>query len=109
MKLNPVQVATLMRLLAYRAKAPSVGQRLRLSASAMLLLLPIAVVLGYLVVRLDVPGGILLPVGLLFGAVLWDMLQQKRFVEWWPLNREITDWNKVESLLADARDTAPRA
>ncbi len=34
------------------------------------------------------------------------MLQQKRFIEGWPLNREITDWNKVEGLLADARDAS---
>jgi glutaredoxin len=109
MKLNRVQVASLRRLLAYRAKAPSFGHRVRLSAAAMLLLLPATVVLGYLVVRLDIPGGILLAVGLLAGAFLWDLLQQKRFIEWWPLNREITDWGKVESLLADAQETAPRA
>jgi glutaredoxin len=105
MKLNPVQVGSLRRLLAYRDKSPSYGERLRLSSGAMLLMLPLTVVLGYLVVRLDIPGGILLAVGVLAGAVFWDMLQQKRFVDWWSFNREITDWNKVEALLADARDT----
>jgi glutaredoxin len=106
MRLNPIQVASLTRLLKYRIRSPSYGERLRLCASVILLLMVPAVLLGYLVVRLDVPGGILLPVGLFVGAVLWEMLRQKRFVQWWPFNREITDWDKVERLLADARDAS---
>lgn len=107
MNLTPIQAASLTRLLQYRAKPPSYGERLRLCAGTILMLVPPALLLGYLVVvRLDVPGGILLAVGLFFGAALWEMLQQKRFVQWWPLNREITDWNEVERLLADTRDVS---
>jgi glutaredoxin len=106
MKLNPAQVASLRRLLAYRTKSPSYEERLRLSAVAMLLLLTVAVLVRYVVVRLDIPGGTFLAVGLFVGAVFWNMVTQKHFVEWWPLNREITDWTKVESLLAEAQGTA---
>jgi glutaredoxin len=62
--------------------------------------------LGLLVFKMDVPGGALLAVGLFAGAILCLILQQKHFLDWWPVSREITDWNKVESLLADA-PTAP--
>lgn len=104
MKPTPIQVASLTRLLKYRAEPPSFGERLRLCAGTLFMVLLIALLTGYVVVRLDVPGGVLLAVGLFSGAALWEMLQQKRFVQWWPLNREITNWNEVERLLADTRD-----
>lgn len=106
MKPTPIQLATLARLLRYRVEPPSFRERLRLNRGAILLLLALALVLGYLVVRLDVPGGPLLAVGLFVGAVSWNLLQQKHYIDWWPLNREITDWNKVTGLLADASNTS---
>jgi mycoredoxin len=109
MKLTPVQRATLARLLKYRVEAPSYRERLRLNLAPGLLLLALALVLGYLVVSMDIPGGALLAVGFFIGAVLWNLLLQKHYIDWWPPNREITDWNKVTNLLADASDGAAGA
>jgi glutaredoxin len=105
MKLNAVQAASLRRLLAYRTNSPSLGERLRLTAVPMLLWFAVAVLVRLITVRLDIPGGTLLAVGLFVGAAFWNAVQQKHFVDWWPLNREITDWSKVGSLLADAQGT----
>lgn len=103
MKLNSIQVMSLALLLKYRDKPPSYGERLRRSVRVILLLAITASLVGYVTVRLDIPGGVLLAIGLFVGAILWELLQLKRFIQWWPVSSEITDWSKVERLLADAR------
>jgi mycoredoxin len=99
MHLNNVQEASLRRLQRYRTHPPTLGERIRLSAMFMLgLLVPVAIA-GFVLVQLDVPGVMFLLAGLYIGAVVREIGQQRLFVLWWPLNRHITDWNKVDELL----------
>src|SRR5260370_30915631 len=63
MKLTPVQTALLKRLQRYRDTPPTLGERLRLMAGFMAILLLLVLLLGYLTVRLRLPGGLLLVAG----------------------------------------------
>ena len=65
MKLTPAQAAVLKRLQKYRVAAPALGERLRLAAGFMIALLLPVLLVGYLTVRLRLPGGLLLLAGLL--------------------------------------------
>jgi glutaredoxin len=109
MKLTPAQAASLRRLQKYRAKSPAFGERLRLAAGFMIALLMPVLLLGYLTVRLQLPGGLLLLAGLYVGAVAREIGQQRRFVHYWSLNREITDWDTVDQLLSGAKEISPVA
>jgi mycoredoxin len=109
MKLTPAQAAALKRLQKYRVAAPALGERLRLAAGFMMLLLLPVLLLGYLTVRLQLPGGLLLLAGLYVGAVAREIGQQRRFVQYWSLSREITNWDKVEQLLSGATELPPIA
>jgi len=104
MKLTPAQAAALKRLQKYRVTSPALGERLRLAAGFMVVLLLPVLLLGYLTVRLQLPGGLLVLAGVYVGAVAREIGQQRRFVHYWPLNREITDWDKVEKILSGTRD-----
>lgn len=109
MNLTPEQAAILKRLQKYRVAAPALGERLRLAAGFMIsLLLPVLLV-GYLTVRLQLPGGLVLLAGLYVGAVAREIGQQRRVVHHWSLNREITDWDKVEQLLSGTQEMPPVA
>ena len=70
-------------------------------------LLLAVLLLGYLTVRLQVPGGPLLLAGVYVGAVVREIGQQRRFVQYWTLNREITDWDTVDQLLSGAKELPP--
>jgi hypothetical protein len=109
MKLTPAQAAALKRLQKYRLAAPALGERLRLAAGFMMVLLLPVLLLGYLTVRLHFLGGLLLLAGLYVGAVAREIGQQRRFVHYWSLSREITDWDKVEQLLSGAKELPPVA
>jgi mycoredoxin len=109
MKLTPVQVAVLKRLQQYRVAAPTLGERLRLAAGFMMALLLLVLLLGYLLVRLQLPGGLLLLAGLYVGAVAREIGQQRRFVHYWTLNREITDWDTVDQLVSGTKELPPDA
>src|SRR3984893_5672056 len=109
MKLTPAQAAVLKRLQKYRVAAPALGERLRLAAGFMIALLLPVLLVGYLTVRLRLPGGLLLLAGLYVGAVAREVGQQRRFVHYWSLNREITDWDKVEQLLSGTQEMPPVA
>jgi glutaredoxin len=107
MKLTPVQAAVLKRLQKYRVAAPTLGERLRLAAGFMIALLLPVLLLGYLIVWLQLPGGLLLLAGAYVGAVAREIGQQRRFVHYWSLNREITDWDTVDQLLSGAKELPP--
>jgi glutaredoxin len=109
MKLTPAQAAVLKRLQKYRVAAPALGERLRMAAGFMIALLLPVLLAGYLTVRLQLPGGLLLLAGLYVGAVAREIGQQRRFVHYWSLNREITDWDKVEQLLSGTQEMPPVA
>src|SRR5258708_8693815 len=109
MKLTPVQLAALKRLQPYRLVAPTLGERLRLAAGLMMVLLVAVLLLGYLLVQLQLPGGLLLPAGIFVGAGARESGQQRLFVRYWTLNREITDWDKVDELVSGAKDLPPGA
>ena len=110
MKLTPVQAAVLKRLQKYRVAAPTPGERLRLAAGFMTALLLALLFLGYLTVRLQLPGGLLmLLAGVYVGAVGREIGQQRRFVHYWSLNRAITDWDTVDQLVSGAKELPPAA
>ena len=109
MKLTPAQAAVLKRLQKYRVAAPALGERLRLAAGFMIALLLPVLLVGYLTVRLHLPSGLLVLAGLYVGAVAREIGQQRRFVHYWSLNREITDWDKVEQLLSGTQEMPPVA
>jgi len=71
-----------------------------------ILLLPV-LLFGYLSVRLRFPGGLLLVAGLYVGAVGREIGQQRRFVSYWSLNREITHWDHVDQLLSGTKELLP--
>jgi len=101
---NIAQIASLKRMLKYRANGPTYVERLGLGALSLVLPALIGLLIGYVAVHLDVPGGFLLGAGIFIGATLMGLVTQKRFVDWWPFNREITDWHRVESLLGEGQE-----
>jgi mycoredoxin len=107
MKLTPVQTALLKRLQRYRDTPPTLGERLRLMAGFMAILLLPVLLFGYLTVRLRLPGGLLLVAGLYVGAVAREIDQQRRFVSYWSLNREITNWDHLDQLLSGTKELLP--
>jgi len=107
MTLTPVQTASLKRLQHYRANPPTLRDRLRLSAGFMILLLLPMLLAGVLMIWLKLPVGLFLLAGLYVGAVAHDVGAQGRFVSYWPLGREITDWNRVDQLLSGAEEFPP--
>jgi len=99
MKLTPAQNLTLQRLKKYREQAPAFGERLRLASGLMIgLLVPFLILCG-VTVWLKVIWALPLIAGAFIGAVTAEIGHQRRYVSWWPLNREITDWQKVDQLL----------
>jgi glutaredoxin len=50
-------------------------------------------------VWLKVTAALPLIAGAFIGAVAAEIGHQRRYISWWPLNREITDWQKVDQLL----------
>jgi glutaredoxin len=110
MKLTLVHRALLKRLQRYRETPPTLRERLRLMAGFMMILLLPVVLLGYLTVRLRLPGGgLLLVAGVYVGIVAREIAQQRRYVEYWSLNREITNWDQVDQLLSGTKELTPSA
>lgn len=52
-------------------------------------------------------AGSMLVLGVLFGAILRDLEWHSMTKKMWPLNREITDWRRVEELLAQNTPRGP--
>jgi glutaredoxin len=100
MKLTPAQILTLQRLKHYREQAPALGERLRLASSVMLLLAVAFALVISVAVWLQVPSALPLVLGAFIGAIAAEIGHQRRYINWWPLNREITDWQKVDQLLS---------
>jgi len=103
MQLTKIQEASLRRLQKYRTQPPEMRERLRLASGLMIGLLVLVLIAAFLVWQLDLPGALFLLAGLYVGAVAREIGQQRQFVLWWPLNRHLTDWSKVDELL-----TAPQ-
>lgn len=100
MKLTPAQTLTLQRLKQYREQSPALGERVRLGMTLMLVLLVPFALLALATVWLKVPGALPLIAGAFIGAIAAEIGHQRRYINWWPLNREITDWQKVDQLLS---------
>jgi glutaredoxin len=102
------QAAALRRLRRYRDRPPSLGERLKLTAALVVPVLLLGAVAGYLMLLLKLPAGaLLLLAGVLVGFVLREIAHQRFFVAQWPLNREITNWERVDELLESPQDGAP--
>jgi glutaredoxin len=106
MKLAALQAAILKRLQKYRTHPPSFGERARLSTPYLGVLLVLFVALGYVVSRLQIPGSLLLIAGIFLGVVAAELGNQNRYVRFWPLNREITDWQKVDQLVSGTAEVS---
>jgi len=109
MKLTLVHRALLKRLQRYREAPPTLSERLRLVAGFIMIMLLPVLLFGYLTVRLRLPGGLLLVAGVYVGIVAREIAQQRRYVEYWPLNREITNWDQVDQLLSGTKELTPGA
>jgi mycoredoxin len=107
MTLTPLQTASLKRLQQYRVNPPNLRDRLRLSAAFMIALLLPMLLAGALMLWLQFPAGLFLLAGLYVGAVAHDVGAQRHFVQYWPLGREITDWNRVDQFLSGAEQLPP--
>ena len=103
MQLTKLEAVVLQRLHKYHTVAPTLGERLRAMSGWMITMLMVCGALGVVLARLHVPGIVFLPAGVFLGALGRDIGSQRRFVKWWHVNREITDWNRVEQLLNDAK------
>jgi glutaredoxin len=100
MQLNRLEIAVLKRLQKYRCKEPTLGERLLLMLVWMLVLLVLCSALGILLARTKIPSLWAVPIGIYLGALGREISVQRRYVKWWPINREITDWTRVEQLLS---------
>lgn len=103
MELTKLEAAGLQRLNKYRTIDPTLGERLRAVSGLMGTLLVLSVALVVLSPRLKIPGIGFLPAGIFIGALLREIGNQRLFVKWWRVNREIIDWNQVERLMNDAK------
>lgn len=108
MKPAALQAAILKRLQKYRTNPPSFGERARLVTPYLSLMLLLFVALGYVAAQLDIPGAVPVTAGVYLGVLAAELGNQNRFVRGWALNREITDWQKVEQLASGtAEGTLP--
>jgi glutaredoxin len=106
MKLDPVQLASLKRLRKYRDAPPAVRERLAMALMvSLVLLIPFAIV-GAVFLWLGARSTLFLLAGLFLGAAAREIGAQRTFVKWWPYHRAVTDWNKVDELLAEAEQPA---
>jgi glutaredoxin len=106
MKLDPVQLASLKRLRKYRDAPPTVRERVGMALMiSLVLLIPFALV-GAVFLWLGARSTLFLLAGLFLGAAAREIGAQRTFVRWWPYHRAVTDWNKVDELLAEAEQPA---
>jgi glutaredoxin len=109
MKLNPLQLASLKRLRQYRDAPPAMRERVRMGLLVSLALLVPFALAGAVFLWLGARGSLFLLAGIFLGAAVREIGHQRRFAQWWPFHREITDWNKVDELLAAAEQPATSA
>jgi glutaredoxin len=75
-----------------------------------MILLFVPVVAGSaLAISIGISSAVFVLAGVYFGAVLREIGQQRMFLQWWPLTREITDWDKVEHALKEGEMPASGA
>jgi hypothetical protein len=63
------------------------------------------VIVYFLVARQNVVAAVF--GGMFIATILRDIKWYNQFVRDWPLSREITDWRRVDDLLAGANRSAP--
>ena len=106
MKLNKLQITSLQRMQKYRMELPTLGERLRLASGFMILLLVPVAIASALSISIGIPSAVFALAGVYIGAIVREVGQQRMFLQWWPLTREITDWGKVEQALKDGETPA---
>jgi hypothetical protein len=107
MKLSDDQVAALRQALQLRYTDPSIIRSffagLKAHAAQSFVVSAIAAYLwwdGFI-------AGSMLALSVLLGAILRDLEWHSMTKKMWPLNREITDWRRVEELLAENTPRGP--
>ena len=105
--LNKLQIASLKRMQKYRTEPPGLSERMRMASGFALVLLIPVLIAGALLVSIGFPEGMIGIAGLYVGAVAREIAQQRAFLSWFPITREITDWNKVDELAAAHPAPAP--
>jgi glutaredoxin len=109
MKLDPVQLASLKRLRKYRDAPPTMRERVGMALRvSLVLLIPFALV-GAVFLWLGARSTLFLLAGLFLGVAAREIGAQRTFVKWWPYHRAVTDWNKVDELLAEVEQPATAA
>lgn len=106
MKLNKLQILSLQRMQRYRTESPTLGHRLRLCSGFMIFLLVPIVAGSALAISIGITPAVLVLAGVYVGAVMREVGQQRMFLQWWPITREITDWGRVEQALKDGETPA---
>ena len=107
MQLTEVQIRKLELSRTIASSTPTVGWLFRQSARTYLLLLAVMIPLGAYYWAVGVPLLSVFFAGLFIGTIARDYKWHRQFVRDWPLSREITDWGRVDDLLAKAREPAP--
>ena len=107
MQLTEIQIRKLELSRSFGSQGPTIGWLLRQSMRSYLLLLAIMIPLGAYYWQAGTPALSAFFAGLFIATVARDYRWHKQFVRDWPLSREITDWDLVDELLANARRPAP--
>jgi hypothetical protein len=107
MKLTPAQIKQLRMSQGLRVTPPTVGFYFRANwrAYTYLCVLCTGAIVFFVWGGWPIVSGFF--AGFLFAAVVRDLKLFAKFVEAWPLSNEITDWRRVEELLAVADETRP--
>ena len=108
MKLNAYQLRSLRLAQEWRRTGFSIGTTLRASYKAYLYLFGMAALANGACWWAGMPEAAWLLDGIVLGAVLRDIRMLRIQARLWPVNVEITDWKRVEALIA-ANSEAPTA
>ena len=107
MQLSDYQVRALQRSLQQRESGPSITRSFRAAWKTYLMQM---VFLGGLAAFWWWGGwraGSMLVLGILLGCIFRDAVWYSLTKKMWPLSREITDWRRVEELLAQNTPRGP--
>ena len=107
MQLTEKQIRKLELSRGFGDQGPTVGWLLRQSMRSYLILLALMVPLGAFYWWAGTPTLSFFFAGLFIATVARDFRWHKQFVRDWPLSNAITDWDRVDELLAKARQAAP--
>jgi hypothetical protein len=107
MNLTPAQLKQLRMIQGFRLKPPTVGWYFRINWRLYAYIGALCVAAAFLLAwgRMSTFSGFF--AGFILAVVLRDFRFFKLFVSSWPLSQEITDWRRVDELVASASEARP--